>query len=91
MSKFATAIKALIFGSTVAFTALSSAYTPHPDQVVEVPTVGRTIPCELSPYFLPGCVERRPRWDDCPRVVRYEPGVWPHFPCPFPKPSDVIR
>lgn len=91
MSKFATAIKALVVGSTVAFTTLSGAYTPHPDQFDQAPAVWRPIPCDLNPYFLPGCEARRPRWDDCPRVVRYEPGVWSHFPCPFPKPRDVIR
>ena len=89
MSKFATAIKALVVGSTVVFTTLSSAYTPYPGQVSEMTHMWRPIPCELVQF--PGCQEPRPRWDGCPDVVRYEPGVRPHFPCPFPKPWDVIR
>jgi hypothetical protein len=90
MSKLTVALKSLLVSSLAAISTLSSAYTPYPGQVSDMTRVGRpTIPCEL--VYVPGCYEPRPRWDDCPHVVRYEPGVWPHFPCPFPKPWDVIR
>jgi len=90
MFKFTVAIKALLAGSMIAFSTFSGAYTPLNDQWGETPAVLVPIACEIAPHF-PGCQTPRPRWDDCPHGVRYEPGVWPHFPCSLPKPWGVSR
>lgn len=91
MSKFATAIKVLLVGSTVVFSTLSSAYKPYPDQWSEPTDPRGSRHCEIAADF-PGCVKTpRPRWDDCFRTGRYEPGFGPHFPpCQFPRPWDPI-
>lgn len=79
MTQLATAIKALIFGSTVAFSTLSSAHQPTQE---DCGGLSEWRPTFCKSIAASDCWERPPH-TECRRRVEYAPSTFlpPHDPC----------